>query len=112
MFTAVVGANAGRFLVPGVIWELSFLLPSQGQQICEPLTIPLCQGLEYNATIFPNMLNHKSQEEAAVEVRQFFSFGENGLLERFGVFSLFRVRSVLLDQLGVEVSSSALPLSL
>ncbi|XP_070562716.1 uncharacterized protein [Ptychodera flava] len=39
---------------------------------CEPLTIPLCQGLGYNETIFPNILNHESQEEAAFEVNQFW----------------------------------------
>ena len=48
------------------------LLPSQAQGNCEPLTIPLCQGLQlYNDTIFPNMLNHTSQQEAALELNQF-----------------------------------------
>ena len=46
--------------------------PTSKQRVCEPLTIPLCQGLEYNHTMFPNMLNHKSQEEAALEVYQFY----------------------------------------
>ena len=71
MFTTVVSANVGPGVVLGVIWALSFVLPSQAQGICEPLTIPLCQGLEYNHTLFPNMLNHTSQAEAALEVLQF-----------------------------------------
>ena len=86
MFTTVVGANVGRFLVLGVIWALSFVLLCQGQQICEPLTIPLCQGLEYNATIFPNMLNHKSQEEAALEVHQFYHLVKAGCSDDFAFF--------------------------
>jgi len=71
MFTTLVSANVGPGVVLGVIWALSFVLSSQAQGICEPLTIPLCQGLEYNHTIFPNMLNHTSQQEAALEVHQF-----------------------------------------
>ena len=43
-----------------------------GQTMCEPVTIPLCTGLQYNKTIFPNMLKHRTQEEAALEVHQFF----------------------------------------
>lgn len=70
MFTTVVRANVGRCLVLGVIFALSLLLPSQGQGICEPLTIQLCQGLGYNATMFPNILGHSSQDAAAMEVQQ------------------------------------------
>ena len=32
----------------------------------------MCQGLQYNTTIFPNMLDHKTQEEAALEVHKFY----------------------------------------
>lgn len=39
---------------------------------CEPITIPLCQDIEYNMTIFPNLLNHQKQEDAGLEVHQFF----------------------------------------
>ncbi|KRX56844.1 Frizzled-1 [Trichinella sp. T9] len=39
---------------------------------CEPITIPLCQDIEYNMTIFPNLLNHPKQEDAGLEVHQFF----------------------------------------
>ena len=71
MFTTAVSANVSPSVVLGVIWALSMLLPSQAQGICEPLNIPLCKSLQYNNTIFPNMLMHKSQEEAALEVHQF-----------------------------------------
>eukprot|EP00794_Sanderia_malayensis_P017823 gene17823-19604_t len=39
---------------------------------CEPITIPLCQDIKYNKTIFPNLLSHRNQEEAGLEVHQFF----------------------------------------
>ena len=32
----------------------------------------MCTGLPYNETIMPNLLNHQNQEEAGIEVHQFF----------------------------------------
>ncbi|XP_047484369.1 uncharacterized protein LOC125036046 [Penaeus chinensis] len=43
---------------------------------CELITIPMCKNLNYNSTIFPNLLNHDSQEEAGLEVHQFFPLVE------------------------------------
>ncbi|XP_047453730.1 uncharacterized protein LOC125015804 [Mugil cephalus] len=40
--------------------------------ICEPISIPMCQGLSYNQTIVPNLLGHTSQREAAMKM-SFFS---------------------------------------
>ena len=39
---------------------------------CDALKIPLCLNLSYNMTRFPNFLKHDTQEEAALEVHQFF----------------------------------------
>lgn len=38
---------------------------------CEPITIPLCQDIVYNKTIFPNLMGNTKQDEAALEVHQF-----------------------------------------
>ncbi|XP_014670138.1 PREDICTED: frizzled-2-like [Priapulus caudatus] len=46
------------------------VLPHHGR--CEPISIPLCQDLPYNETIMPNLLNHQKQEDAGLEVHQFF----------------------------------------
>ena len=43
-----------------------------GQGRCEPITIPLCANIEYNQTIVPNLLGHSKQEQAGMEVHQFF----------------------------------------
>ena len=86
MFTTVVTGNVGSGVLLGVIWAFSLVLPSQAQGICEPLTIPLCQGLEYNTTIFPNMLNHTSQAEAALEVLQFYPFVKVGCSKDLAFF--------------------------
>ena len=50
-------------------------LPSK----CEPLTAPMCSDLRqhyksermYNTTIYPNSLDHRNQNEAALELHQF-----------------------------------------
>ncbi|CAL4186659.1 unnamed protein product, partial [Meganyctiphanes norvegica] len=45
---------------------------NRNMHICEPIHISLCQDLPYNATSMPNLLGHSSQEEAGLEVHQFF----------------------------------------
>lgn len=45
-------------------------LPHHGR--CEPITIPFCMDIAYNQTIMPNILNHQKQEDAGMEVHQFF----------------------------------------
>ena len=39
---------------------------------CQKIKIPMCKDIGYNLTYTPNMLNHDTQEEAVVEVAQFW----------------------------------------
>ncbi|XP_068612732.1 frizzled-7-A-like [Brachionichthys hirsutus] len=39
---------------------------------CQPISIPLCTDIAYNKTIMPNLLGHANQEEAGLEVHQFY----------------------------------------
>lgn len=43
---------------------------------CEEITIPMCRGIPYNMTSFPNDLNHEQQEEAGLEVHQYWPLVE------------------------------------
>lgn len=43
---------------------------------CEEITIPMCRGIGYNVTYMPNELNHETQEEAGLEVHQFWPLVE------------------------------------
>lgn len=43
---------------------------------CEEITIPMCRGIGYNLTSFPNEMNHETQEEAGLEVHQFWPLVE------------------------------------
>lgn len=45
-------------------------MPLHGK--CEAITVPLCLDMPYNETIFPNLLNQQSQEDAGLELHQFF----------------------------------------
>lgn len=49
-------------------------LPAAGR--CEDITIPMCRGIGYNMTSMPNQLNHETQEEAGLEVHQFWPLVE------------------------------------
>ncbi|XP_019719425.1 atrial natriuretic peptide-converting enzyme-like [Hippocampus comes] len=48
----------------------------EGGSICEPLTIPMCQGLSYNQTLTPNQLGHASQRDAAAKMSFFHSIAQ------------------------------------
>uniref|UniRef100_A0A4W5LZ10 Frizzled class receptor 1 n=1 Tax=Hucho hucho TaxID=62062 RepID=A0A4W5LZ10_9TELE len=39
---------------------------------CQPISIPLCTDIAYNETIMPNLLGHTTQEDAGLEVHQFY----------------------------------------
>lgn len=38
---------------------------------CELITIPMCKNLDYNQTVFPNLLGHTTQSEANPAISQF-----------------------------------------
>lgn len=70
------GANGPLFGAPGALPTFhkgEFVLPgTKPVPRCEPITIPLCKDIQYNETIMPNLLNHQKQEDAGLEVHQFF----------------------------------------
>ena len=43
---------------------------------CQEITIPMCRGIGYNLTFMPNQFNHDTQEEAGLEVHQFWPLVE------------------------------------
>ncbi|XP_022110343.1 uncharacterized protein LOC110989936 [Acanthaster planci] len=40
--------------------------------LCEDITLPLCRDIGYTKTSMPNILGHQTQDEAGLEVHQFF----------------------------------------
>ncbi|XP_035261611.1 frizzled-2 [Anguilla rostrata] len=45
-------------------------IPDHG--FCQPISIPLCTDIAYNQTIMPNLVGHYNQEDAGLEVHQFY----------------------------------------
>ncbi|XP_071486103.1 frizzled-5-like [Diadema antillarum] len=43
---------------------------------CEPITVPMCRDVGYNMTYMPNQFNHHTQDEAGLEVHQFWPLVE------------------------------------
>uniref|UniRef100_A0A3Q3IVW1 FZ domain-containing protein n=1 Tax=Monopterus albus TaxID=43700 RepID=A0A3Q3IVW1_MONAL len=39
---------------------------------CQAITIPVCKDLPYNETVLPNMLGHNTQDDAGLEIHQFY----------------------------------------
>ncbi|KAM9334336.1 frizzled-7-A-like [Symphorus nematophorus] len=75
-------ATAGRWVV-GCCLVLVLLFPPDAAQyergisvpdhgFCQPISIPLCIDIAYNQTIMPNLLGHAHQEDAGLEVHQFY----------------------------------------
>uniref|UniRef100_A0A1I7TYI1 Frizzled-8 n=1 Tax=Caenorhabditis tropicalis TaxID=1561998 RepID=A0A1I7TYI1_9PELO len=56
------------------------------RQKCEQITIPLCKGIGYNMTSFPNSYGHEKQEEAGLEVHQFYPLVEVGCFQHLKFF--------------------------
>ena len=55
------------------------ILCNLGKKKCEAITIPLCKGIGYNMTAYPNSYGHEKQEEAGLEVHQFYPLVEVSL---------------------------------
>ncbi|XP_028992072.1 frizzled-7-A-like [Betta splendens] len=51
-------------------YERGLSVPEHG--FCQPISIPLCTDIAYNQTIMPNLLGHSNQEDAGLEVHQFY----------------------------------------
>uniref|UniRef100_A0A8C2ZC23 Frizzled class receptor 7 n=1 Tax=Cyclopterus lumpus TaxID=8103 RepID=A0A8C2ZC23_CYCLU len=50
--------------------EKGIPIPDHG--LCQLISVPLCMDLVYNQTIMPNLLGHTTQEDAGLEVHQFY----------------------------------------
>ncbi|CAH8448110.1 unnamed protein product [Dicrocoelium dendriticum] len=53
---------------------------------CVPIEIPLCKNIGYNLTYMPNAFHHETQEEAGLEVHQFYPLVEINCSEDLRLF--------------------------
>lgn len=59
--------------------EKGISTPDHG--FCQPISIPLCTDIQYNQTIMPNLLGHTNQEDAGLEVHQFYPWSKFNVLK-------------------------------
>lgn len=71
MYSAGSGVGVGVSPIPQML-----PIPRDPNARCEEIRITMCRGIGYNMTSFPNELNHDTQEEAGLEVNQFFPLVE------------------------------------
>jgi len=63
-------------LVTLLLFLGAFHFASSKRRKCEVIKIPMCKSIDYNLTYTPNMFNHDTQEEAALEVHQYWPLVE------------------------------------
>lgn len=68
-----------QFLITGSSLDIGAYDLERGRPAkCEPITIPMCQGIGYNMTRMPNFMNYESQEEANIKLNEFAPLVEYG----------------------------------
>ncbi|XP_029444417.1 frizzled-8 [Rhinatrema bivittatum] len=72
--------DRGHLLAAYLALALALLPPSgcaaAKELSCQEITVPLCKGIGYNNTYMPNQFNHDTQDEAGLEVHQFWPLVE------------------------------------
>uniref|UniRef100_A0A8C6WT09 Frizzled class receptor 9b n=1 Tax=Neogobius melanostomus TaxID=47308 RepID=A0A8C6WT09_9GOBI len=59
-------------VISGSTFEIgSYDLERDRPAKCEPIEIPMCQGIGYNLTRMPNFMDHDDQKEAAIKLNEF-----------------------------------------
>jgi len=66
----------GTFWIPLALCALLWSSVCAREPVCQEISVPLCRGIGYNYTYMPNQFNHDTQDEAGLEVHQFWPLVE------------------------------------
>lgn len=86
MISSAFGGKIIRFSLAVTIFGSCLILPCLCQGKCEPVTTLFCQGVRYNTTIYPNISGQRTQEQAAIEVSQYYPLVKTGCSKHLKLF--------------------------
>lgn len=66
----------GVLLTLVLVCHVTSVSAGEGSRRCQEITVPMCRGIGYNLTHMPNQFSHDTQEEAGLEVHQFWPLVE------------------------------------
>ncbi|XP_035239900.1 frizzled-9-like [Anguilla anguilla] len=75
----------------------------RAQAQCEPIAIPMCQGIGYNMTRMPNFMRHESQSEAAIKLNEFAPLVEYGCDAHLRFFLCSLYAPMCTDQVSTSI---------
>ncbi|MGH0155634.1 UNVERIFIED_CONTAM: hypothetical protein FKN15_059521 [Acipenser sinensis] len=70
---------------------------------CEPIEIPMCQGIGYNMTRMPNYMRHENQKEAAIKLHEFAPLVEYGCHVHLRFFLCSLYAPMCTDQVSTSI---------
>lgn len=73
--TGLSGHHLNCIVIVFAFFAPTFVI-SEERRKCEDIAVPMCRGLAYNKTSMPNQFSHEKQEEAGLEVHQFWPLVE------------------------------------
>ncbi|XP_056599282.1 frizzled-8b [Triplophysa dalaica] len=71
-----LSAQVSNWLSFAICALLSWSYARAREPVCQEISVPLCRGIGYNYTYMPNQFNHDTQDEAGLEVHQFWPLVE------------------------------------
>ncbi|XP_007655947.2 frizzled-9 [Ornithorhynchus anatinus] len=75
----------------------------RGSARCQPVEIPMCQGIGYNLTRMPNLLGHESQREAGIKLHEFAPLVEYGCHAHLRFFLCSLYAPMCTDQVSASI---------
>ncbi|XP_043927901.1 frizzled-9-like [Protopterus annectens] len=93
-----------KIMVTGFSLEIGSYDIERGKEAkCEPIEIPMCQGIGYNMTRMPNYMGHENQKEAAIKLHEFAPLVEYGCHVHLKFFLCSLYAPMCTDQVSTSI---------
>lgn len=93
-----------QLVVAGSTLEIGAYDLDKGREAkCEPIEIPMCQGIGYNLTRMPNFMGHENQKEASLKLQEFAQLVEYGCHVHLRFFLCSLYAPMCTDQVSTSI---------